>query len=523
MKRINNIVISNTEPSVNSLWITQNTIKWFGKSGWKGLDFTDNTKLWNAINQEISDRQEEDKHIKEQASQNADNIATLKTQVGSNNFSSSNYLSKETNVTDALLQLDEELKATNDNLTLEHEYNSATYATKEEMNQADTNLQNSIDELSNSTDEKLNNYLSLTGGTMTGGITFESGLDANEYVDLGLPSGLLWAKCNIGANSEEEVGLYFQWGDTQGYTAKQVGDGEGLKAFTWDDYKFSIDGSSSNFSKYNDSDSKTVLDPEDDAAHVIMGGNWRMPTFEEYKELCLNTDIYIVPTEGKEIQVTAKEQSGNIIMKWTPQEEGTLKGLKFYKKGDKQTYMFVLMTGLAYNGSVRSISKFSSLWSSSMLPSSVPMACHFNFNLKQGSTGTDYKYKGRPIRGVCPKSDAPKSHTENIITVSGKSDTDLLNAAGGTTAIDNLATSIPVATPSSNGTMSSTDKSKLDNIAENANNYTLPNATTSIRGGVLMAEAIADTTVDGTETVTTVATTLNSLLAALRTAGILMA
>lgn len=53
--------------------------------------------------------------------------------------------------------------------------------------------------------------------------------------------------------------------------------------------------------------------------------------------------------------------------------------------------------------------------------------------------------------------------------------------------------------------------------------YTLPNASVSVRGGVLMAEAIADTTVDGTETATTVATTLNSLLAALRTAGILMA
>ena len=52
-------------------------------------------------------------------------------------------------------------------------------------------------------------YLPLAGGTMTGGITFESEPDTNEYVDLGLPSGLLWAKYNIGANSEEEAGLYF--------------------------------------------------------------------------------------------------------------------------------------------------------------------------------------------------------------------------------------------------------------------------------------------------------------------------
>ena len=119
-----------------------------------------------------------------------------------------------------------------------------------------------------------------------------------KTIDLGLPSSLLWADRNIGASTPEEAGLYFQWGDTQGYTAEQVGKEEGLKEFKWADYKFSIGGSSSNFSKYNASDSKTVLDPEDDAAHVNMGGNWRMPTFEEYKELCLNTDIYLVPTEG---------------------------------------------------------------------------------------------------------------------------------------------------------------------------------------------------------------------------------
>lgn len=80
-----------------------------------------------------------------------------------------------------------------------------------------------------------------------------------------------------------------------------------------------------------------------------------------------------------------------------------------------------------------------------------------------------------------------------------------------------------MATTGAAGLMSAADKNKLDNIAENANNYTLPNASASVRGGVLMAGAVADTTVDGTETATTVATTLNSLLAALRTAGVLTA
>lgn len=80
-------------------------------------------------------------------------------------------------------------------------------------------------------------------------------------------------------------------------------------------------------------------------------------------------------------------------------------------------------------------------------------------------------------------------------------------------------TTYEVASDSANGLMSSTDKSKLDSIAENANNYTLPNATTSVRGGVLMATAVAD--LAGTEDAAAICTKVNALLAALRTAGIL--
>ena len=223
-----------------------------------------------------------------------------------------------------------------------------------------------------------------------------------DYVDLGLPSQLKWAKCNIGASTPEEPGLYFQWGDTQGYTAEQVGDGEGLKAFSWADYKFLIDGSPTNFSKYNASDSKTVLDPEDDAAQVNMGGNWRMPTFEEYKELCLNTDIYLVPTEGEEIQGTAQEQSGTVVINWASQAEGTLKGVKFYKKGDKQTYMFLPVSGGVENGSVQGVGESGGWWSSSLWSlESVRHAWHVVFIRSYG--GIDcilYRYFGIPVRGV---------------------------------------------------------------------------------------------------------------------------
>ena len=195
--------------------------------------------------------------------------------------------------------------------------------------------------------------------------------------------------------------MYFQWGDTQGYTAEQVGVGEGLKAFRWDDYKFSIDGSSVNFSKYEDSDSKTVLEPEDDAAHVIMGGNWRMPTSEEYKELCFNTDIYLVPTEGEEIQGTAKDQGVvGILIDWVSRPEGTLKGVKFYKKGDKQTYMFVPVSGSAGDDYMQNDGKIGRLWTSSLESPIDAYAWQFVFNASSSFITSNRRYFGVPVRGV---------------------------------------------------------------------------------------------------------------------------
>lgn len=100
----------------------------------------------------------------------------------------------------------------------------------------------------------------------------------DEYVDLGLPSGTLWATCNVGADSPEDYGDYFIWGET---TTKS---NYNLFTFKWLN-------SDKVFTKYNtDSDygtvdNKTVLEPADDAAHVNSGGDWRMPTYDEMVEL----------------------------------------------------------------------------------------------------------------------------------------------------------------------------------------------------------------------------------------------
>ena len=104
----------------------------------------------------------------------------------------------------------------------------------------------------------------------------------HEWVDLGLPSGTLWATCNVGANKPEDYGSYFAWGET---VPKEV--------YNWETYKW-CNGTSNSMTKYcTDSsfgtvDGKTELLPEDDAAYVNWGTSWRMPTQEQCIELSNN-------------------------------------------------------------------------------------------------------------------------------------------------------------------------------------------------------------------------------------------
>ena len=94
-------------------------------------------------------------------------------------------------------------------------------------------------------------------------------INGHKFKDLGLPSGLLWAETNIGASSATDDGDYFAWGETSPKTS-----------YSWSTYKWG-----SNPSKYNDSDGKTTLDAEDDAATVNWGTGCRMPDSSEFQEL----------------------------------------------------------------------------------------------------------------------------------------------------------------------------------------------------------------------------------------------
>ena len=120
--------------------------------------------------------------------------------------------------------------------------------------------------------------------------------NGHEYVEIG---GLKWATMNIGASQPSDYGLYFAWGETQGYTAEQVGSGEGQKYFGWADYKYGNGTSSPDptemakyMTKYNSTDGLTTLEAVDDAAVANWGGSWRMPTTADFQALraAVNTE-----------------------------------------------------------------------------------------------------------------------------------------------------------------------------------------------------------------------------------------
>ena len=125
--------------------------------------------------------------------------------------------------------------------------------------------------------------------------------NGHEYVDLGLPSGLKWATCNVGASKPEEYGDYFAWGETVPYYSSQdpLTWKEGKSAgYDWPSYKW-CKGSYKTLTKYcnnseygNDgfTDSKTTLVAEDDAASYQWGGIWRMPTNDDFEELLATKD-----------------------------------------------------------------------------------------------------------------------------------------------------------------------------------------------------------------------------------------
>jgi hypothetical protein len=220
----------------------------------------------------------------------------------------------------------------------------------------------------------------------------------HEYVEI---AGIKWATMNIGANSITDTGLYFQWGDTQGYTAAQVGKGEGKKYFGWPDYKY-CNGTSSpgttGITKYNSTDGKMVLEASDDAVIANWGGSWRMPTVGEYDAL------------------------GNAVTTaWTADYQGSgVAGMICTDKTDSSKVLFFPTCGFCYYGSVPGVGSNGVYWSSSLSSSNVQDAYYLDFyDGHVNWQGNFNRFSGFPVRGVFtgePKE--PEDLTEEELSYS---------------------------------------------------------------------------------------------------------
>ena len=179
--------------------------------------------------------------------------------------------------------------------------------------------------------------------------------NGHQYVEIG---GLKWATMNIGASQPSDYGLYFAWGDTQGYTAEQVGSGEGKKYFDWADYKYGNGTDSpdaTGMAKYNETDVKTVLEAVDDAAVANWGGNWRMPTTDEFQAL-----------------------GAAVNSAWT--QVNDVYGILCTDKTDSSKTLFFPAVGYCYFGSVRGVGGSGKYWYSSIQNEYWNGACNMGFN-----------------------------------------------------------------------------------------------------------------------------------------------
>lgn len=230
--------------------------------------------------------------------------------------------------------------------------------------------------------------------------------NGHDYVDLGLPSGTLWATCNIGASTPEESGDLFAWGEVTPKTSFSLSNYELYKSVTTEPDADGFTTTYSGYTKYvMESDASTyglqgfydnlsVLEKEDDAASVLWGGLWRMPTRDEIMELrnhCLWDWVTLNNMEG--YKVTG--QNGNYIF--------------FPAAGFIDRYYTQAGHGGMYWGASLSES-----------PSIYPLALYFSRDVYGWSAAyfVGERYYGYSIRPVYKDSNTPKPESCAIPTIS---------------------------------------------------------------------------------------------------------
>ena len=184
--------------------------------------------------------------------------------------------------------------------------------------------------------------------------------NGHEWVDLGLPSGTLWATCNVGANSPEEYGDYFAWGET---TTKSD--------YYWGTY-FDTDDGGSTFKKYNN---LRELQPEDDAATVNWGSDWQMPSLAQIQELC----------------------SSNTTTEWT--QVNGVNGRKITSKSNGNS-IFLPAAGYRYDTSLGDAGSYGTYWSRSLYTSNSSYSYNLGFISGNINWNRGHRYYGQSVRPV---------------------------------------------------------------------------------------------------------------------------
>lgn len=144
-------------------------------------------------------------------------------------------------------------------------------------------------------------------GLLKAAVGIGGSTDNVEYVDLGLPSGNLWATCNLGASAPEAYGDYYAWGEVE---PKQL--------YTYPNHKWYKEGAPSlGFTKYNNEDGKLTLEDEDDAVIQKLGNGWRTPTLADFRELTNQKLTTIKKTTLNGVagyQITSKKNKKSIFI-----------------------------------------------------------------------------------------------------------------------------------------------------------------------------------------------------------------
>ena len=208
-----------------------------------------------------------------------------------------------------------------------------------------------------------------------------------QWVDLGLPSGIKWASCNVGAEKPEDYGNYYAWGEVSP-----------KEDYSWATYKYA-NGAYDKLTKYCNkascgangfTDNKTTLDPEDDAARVNWGGSWRMPTYAEWDELQENCTWTWTTQNGiNGYRVASKTNSNSIFLP----AAGYRRDTYLYYVGDDGDY-----------------------WSSSLNEGGPRDAWGLYFGSDGVSRGSDYRYRGQSVRPVCLSTSTQLSAEDNFTT-----------------------------------------------------------------------------------------------------------